>query len=127
MNVYHTTTKEVYEKYIKNEGLKPMCVKELKNFPACETALYFFIDLEAAIAFGVQEFKEETPYPQKWVILSVDIKDVLESCSYIEKDEYDPRSAITAHPEIIYFGDGDFVNFNCELLPEQITKIYESD
>lgn len=126
MKIYHTTTKEAYEKYIKNEGLKPICIRELKNFPKCENALYFFIDFKAAVSYGVQEFEEDITPPKKWIILAVDIIDVLDSCYDIMKDMYDP-SAIEAHPKIVHYGDGSYDNYTCEITSDKITKIYESD
>ena len=82
MKLYHVTRKDIYDDFIKKDGLKPICIKESKMFPKCGEAIFFSEEIDDVVDFATQNFE---PDNIKWVILEVDIHDVLNVCKYISR------------------------------------------
>lgn len=117
MKLYHATLKSIYDNYIFKEGLKEITDPLIRSTGA-ETGIYFFDDINTA--------KEEgdifTQFNEDWLILEVDIKDVVDTCKCFAKDD-DYKSGS-------YYGTSNidnmkFEKYSCTIPSNKLKIVFE--
>lgn len=117
MKLYHITLKSIYDNYIKKEGLKEIIDPYMRSTGG-ETGIYFFDDINKA----KKEGEIFTDFKRDWLILEVDINDIVDTCKCLSKDrEYIKGS---------YYGtsniEGKTVKeFSCTIIPSKIKIVFE--
>ena len=123
--LYHTTRKSTFEESIKKEGLKPVCDRNLKNFP-CNDWLHFTLDKNEAMHFGVQNFEKEG-----FVVLQTDIVDVMNICKFLSKYEYYSYNEVIATSKIGNIDLSKMVGwagqkYDCKISPSRLKVVFDS-
>lgn len=128
MKLYHVTRKDTYDKIISKEGLRPICDVAMKSYPDCEEGVFFHDNLKDANYEG--RVYIESPNPQHWVMLEVDLDDIVSQCKCLSKDNRHPRGSYYATSRIYDENKKDkakfYSNFNCIIKPEKLKVIYSS-
>ena len=124
--LYHTTRKSTFENSIKKEGLKPICDRNLKNFP-CNDWIHFMLDKNEAIRFGFENNFEKDGF----VTLQTDIVDVMNTCKFLSKYEYYSYNEVIATSKIGnidlrgmigYIGQ----KYDCKISPSRLKVVFDS-
>ena len=117
MKLYHVTSKQKYDKYIKVSGLKPIEDIELKTYPSeGDITLYFFETIDDA-----KEYADEND-----VILQVDVKDLLRQCVHISETEsavIENTYDVLAVPNLGFDGKPTIGYRECIIPPDKIKVV----
>jgi len=128
MKLYHVTRKDIYDKYISVEGLRPICDIAKKSDPDCEEAIFFHDNLKDANYEG--RVYAELPNPQPWIMLEVELDDIVSQCKCLSKDNRHPKGSYYATSRIYDKSKKDetkfYPNFPCTIKPEKLKVIYSS-
>ncbi len=126
MKLYHVTTKERFNKYISKEGLKPICDVAKKSFPDCEEGIYFHDNLEDANYEG-RVYAESPKNPQPWVLLEIDLDDIVSQCKCLSKDFRHPKGSYYATSHVYDRHKKEeakfYSNFPCIIKAEKLKVI----
>jgi len=129
MKLYHVTRKDTYDTHISREGLKPICDIAKKSYPDCEEAIFFHDNLKDANYEG--RVYSESSNPQPWVMLEVDLDDIVSQCKCLSKDNRHPKGSYYATSRI-YDGHKKaeakfYSDYPCIIKPDKLKVIHSSN
>lgn len=126
MKLYHVTTKDKYQTYISKEGLKPICDIAKKSYPDCEEGIFFHDNLKDANYEG--RVYAESSDPQSWVMLEVDLDDIVSQCKCLSKDNRHPKGSYYATSRIYDRRKKDeakfYSGYPCTMKPDKLKVIH---
>jgi hypothetical protein len=126
MKLYHVARKDIYDRYISKEGLKPICDIERKSYPDCEEAIFFHDNLKDANYEG----KVYADSGKPWIMLEVDLDDIVSQCKCLSKDNRHPKGSYYATSRIYNGHKKDeakfYPNFLCVIKPDKLKVIHSS-
>ncbi len=129
MKLYHVTRKDTFDTLISREGLKPICDIAKKSYPDCEDGIFFHDNLKDANYEG--RVYAESPNPQPWVMIEVDLDDIVGKCKCLSKDYRHPKGSYYATSHVYDRRKKEeakfYSEFPCTIKPEKLKVIHSSD
>jgi hypothetical protein len=126
MKLYHVTRKDTYDEHISKEGLRPICDIAKKSYPDCEEGIFLHDNLKDANYEG--RVYVESPNPQSWVMLEVDLDDIVSQCKCLSKDNRHPKGSYYATSRIYEGHKKDeakfYFGFPCVIKPNKLKIIH---